>query len=288
MFGKLNIQIVKKGTINFPIQLYDLEDCPKELYVVGNKKLLDEFSIAIVGSRNCVEESKEFASGVSYDLSIRGVNIISGLARGIDRISHEACLRAKGKTIAVLGGGFDNLYPKENIKLLYDILENDGLVITEYAPNIPCLRPNFIARNRIIAALSQGIIVVEAKEKSGSLTTAKFGFKMKRNIFACPGDVRDFKYAGSNKLLVEGARCILNYEDVLKFYPDLEINKKKEKEKRIEIKDVPREYKDIYSKLIGKGKSIDELKRILNISISELNSKLILMEIERIHKKNKW
>lgn len=283
MFRNLEFEIIKKGTKDYPIQLYDLENIPKELYIVGNKKLLEEFSIAVVGSRNCTEVSSELASQICYNLALKGIVIVSGLARGIDRVAHESCLRAKSKTIAVLGGGFDNLYPKENINLLYEILEKDGLVITEYAPDIPCLKTNFVARNRIIAGLSQGIVVVEAKEKSGSLTTAKFGFKMHRNVFSCPGDVRDFRYEGSNKLLVEGANCILNYQDVLKFYPDLKIKIDRKEEKNLE--NIPNEYLEIYSLLIENEKSIDELKRILNISISELNSKLTLMEIERICEK---
>lgn len=105
---------------------------------------------------------------------------------GIDKVAHEYCLKGKGKTIAVLGGGFENLYPKGNIKLLYKILDNEGLIITEYPPSMPCLKQNFVLRNRIIAALSKGIVVVEAKKSSGSLKTAQYGIELKRDIFACP------------------------------------------------------------------------------------------------------
>ena len=288
MFEKLDPEIIERPSKDFPIQLYDLKECPNKLYVIGNKKLLENFSIAIVGARDCSDKSEETARKISYDLSKNGVQIVSGLARGIDRVAHEACLEAGGKTIAVLGGGFNNLYPKENIKLLYNILEKNGLIITEYAPNIPCFKQNFIARNRIIAALSQGIIIIEAKEKSGSLITARYGFKMNRKIFSCPGDMMDSRYSGSNKLLTDYAKCALSYEDIIKAYPDLEISPKKIKKNAVDSINIPREYLNIYNKLADEGKSIDELKRILNISIGELNSKLTLMEIDRICKKGTW
>lgn len=277
-------KIIEKCTKDYPIQLYDLKDCPKQLYIAGNLKILSEFSISIVGTRNCSKKSEERAQKISYDLAMQGVNIISGLAIGVDRFAHEGALNAKGKTIAILGGGFNNLYPKENIKLLYNILENNGLIITEYEPDVPCFRQNFLKRNRIIAALSYGIIIVEAKKKSGSLATANCGLKINRNIFSFPNDIDDYRFEGCNKLLVNGAKCILNYEDVLKEYDDLKLLRKKRKKDVFKYNKIPREYLEIYSVLKNKRMDIDELKRCLNIPISELNSKLILMELERLIK----
>ncbi len=173
MVNELNYDIIKDGDELFPVRLYDLNNYPKQLYVIGNKNLLNQFSLAIVGSRNCLKESAENAYKLSYDLSANGVNIISGFAKGIDKIAHSGAINAGGKTIAVLGGGFNNLSPKENINLFYEILENEGLIITEYPPDMPCLRYNFLSRNRIIAALSYRNNCCASKRKKWFINNGK-------------------------------------------------------------------------------------------------------------------
>ena len=129
------IKFLKKGENNFPKNLEALEDCPDILFVMGNEKILNDFSIAVIGARKCTIEGRIIAEDISKELTKANINIISGLALGIDSIAHETCVKNNGKTIAVLGGGFYNLYPKENKKLVNEIIDTGGVVISEYPPD---------------------------------------------------------------------------------------------------------------------------------------------------------
>lgn len=280
MMNNKNIEIIKKGEREFPNQLYELKNCPKCLYAIGNLELLKEFSLAIVGARFCEEESAKYAKEISFDLAKRGVVIISGLANGIDSLAHQGCLEAQGKTIAVLGSGLEDIYPKENIRLFDEIIECGGLVLTEFAPNTPPLKHNFLMRNRIIAALSKGVVLIEAKEFSGSISTAKRALELNKKLFVIPGAAWDDKYEGSNKLLMEGAKCILTYEDVLKEYQNYEEKSNNNiKEELLCIK-VPEEYERIYAGLSEKPKTINQLSIELKMPINEITYKLTLMEMD--------
>lgn len=188
------IKFLKKGENNFPKNLEALEDCPDILFVMGNEKILNDFSIAVIGARKCTIEGRIIAEDISKELTKANINIISGLALGIDSIAHETCVKNNGKTIAVLGGGFYNLYPKENKKLVNEIIDTGGVVISEYPPDEVPRGLNFKKRNRIIAAISSGVVVIEAKEKSGSLSTVNYARKLEKNIFVVPGNVRDENY----------------------------------------------------------------------------------------------
>lgn len=283
-----NIKIIKKEDKNFPNQLKDLKDCPKQLYAIGNLSLLNEFSISVVGARVCEEESKKYAKEISYGLAKENVVIVSGLAYGIDSVAHESALEANGKTIAVLGGGFNDIYPKENIKLYNEIIEKGGLVISEYAPAEPPLRHHFLERNRIVAALSNGVVIIEAKENSGSITTAYYAKRLKRNLFVLPGAASDKKYEGSNKLLTHGAKCILSYKDVLKECK-IKISQKKYKKEeiikeKIKTEKIPNEYLEIYNLISNEAKTSNEISIELQKPISVVNSLLTLMEMDGLIK----
>lgn len=164
------------------------------MYVLGNEKILNDFSIAVVGARVCSISGKNLAREISRQISEQNINIISGLAVGIDASSHEGCLDAKGKTIAVLGGGVNMIYPKENMRLYEKILKNDGAIISEQLPNEPPRSICLHNRNRIIAALADGLVVIEARERSGSLVTAKYAKELEKKIFVVPGNIEDDKY----------------------------------------------------------------------------------------------
>lgn len=279
-----NIKIIKREDEKFPKQLKDLKDCPKQIYAIGNLNLLNEFCISVVGARVCEEDSKKFTQEISYGLAKDNVVIVSGLAYGIDSVAHESALKANGKTIAVLGGGFDDIYPKENIKLYNEIIEKGGLVISEYEPDEPPLRHHFLERNRIVAALSNGVVLIEAKENSGSITTAYHAKRLKRNLFVLPGAASNPRYAGSNKLLTQGAKCILSYKDVLKEYK-IKISKKiYEKEEKvnneIKIEKIPNEYLEIYNLISNEAKTSNQIAIELQRPISEVNSLLTLMEMD--------
>ena len=255
---------------------------PNNYMWFGNEKLLNNFSIAMIGSRNAEDESKKIAEKISYNLSKNNIQIISGMALGIDSAAHNACLKAKGKTIAVLGSGFNDIYPKENIRLFYKILEEEGVIITEYDLDMPPLKHNFIRRNRIVAALSSGVVLIQAKENSGSITTAKYALKLKRNLFVLPGAAFNLNYKGSNNLLVNGAKCILSYKDILKEYKEFsnKINLEKDKDEIKETIKIPNEYIEIYKMVSDIPKSINQISIELKIPIQILSYKLTLMEME--------
>ena len=207
-----------KITINdkcYPKQLKTIYDPPKVLYVRGNKEILENFGIAIVGSRNCTKYGEIISKNLGYNLAKKDVVIISGLAKGIDSFAHIGSIYAKGKTIAVLGNSIDTIYPKENEVLAQKILEYGGAIISEYSENAKIEKSNFPARNRIISGLSQGVIIVEAKEKSGSLITADFALEQGKDIYAVPGSITSLNSVGTNELIKQGAIPITSYKDVL-------------------------------------------------------------------------
>lgn len=205
-------------TINdrcYPDQLKQIYDAPKKLYVRGAKDILADFGIAIVGCRDNTKYGELIAKNLAYNLAKNGVNIISGLAKGIDSFAHIGAIYAKGRTIAVLGNSIDTIYPKENEIIAQKILEYGGAIISEYPVGARTEKKNFPARNRIISGLSQGVIVVEAKEKSGSLITADFALEQGRDVYAVPGSITSIYSAGTNELIKDGAILVTSYEDVL-------------------------------------------------------------------------
>lgn len=185
----------------YPRKLLKLKSPPLNLYVEGNFELLNKEIIAIVGSRNCSEYGWKQAKKFSTALSQNGICIISGLAIGIDSISHISAMNNAGKTIAVLGAGFNNIYPKENKELFNKILENNGCVISEYPPEEKVNTKNFPRRNEIISALAFGVLVIEAGYRSGSTITANFAFKQGKKVFAIPSNIDSKLGIGTNSLI---------------------------------------------------------------------------------------
>ncbi len=183
---KNQIEIVNYLDDDYPKILRKIYDFPISLYVKGDKKILNNISIAIIGCRQATEYGKKAAKYFAYNLAKENFNIVSGLAIGIDSYSHIGAICAKGKTVAVVGNGLDTVYPKENTYLQKRILETGGVVISEYPLGTKTSKMNFPARNRIISGLSKGVIVVEAKEKSGTLITVDFALEQGRDVFVVP------------------------------------------------------------------------------------------------------
>lgn len=206
------------GEDTYPQALKEIYDPPVVLYGKGNKENLNQFSLAIVGCRQYSLYGKKMAYYLSEELSQKEVHIISGLARGIDTFAHEGCLRGKGKTIAVLGNGLDRIYPNENRILAEEILEKKGTILSEYLVGTPPLKFHFPARNRLISGISKGIIVIEAKEKSGTMITVDYGLEQGKNIFAVPGNVGEQNSIGTNRLIQEGAKMVTSIKDILEEY----------------------------------------------------------------------
>lgn len=205
----------------YPKNLLNMYDRPALLYVAGVLNS-DDISIAVVGSRHASTYGRYTTDRISRELALRGVTIVSGMARGIDSCAHRGALAAKGRTIAVLGSGLDVIYPPEN-KKLFDAIVQQGAVISEYPPGTPPLPFHFPARNRIISGMSWGVLVVEAGEKSGSLITAKLAMEQGREVFAIPGPIDSASSRGANSLIKQGAKLIENVDDILEeILPQLE------------------------------------------------------------------
>jgi len=201
----------------YPERLRNIDDAPKELYCLGNLELLNyKNNIAMIGSRNCSSYGERAAKDFAYNLAKEDICIVSGLAKGIDSFSHIGALNAKGRTIAVLGSGLDNIYPKENIKLVKEIIKNNGLVISEYPLGTKPLKYHFPARNRIISGLSDSVLVVEARKNSGTNITVDFALEQGKDVFVIPGNIYSKTSDGTNYLITEGAIPVLTYKDILK------------------------------------------------------------------------
>ncbi|MBM7635891.1 DNA processing protein [Streptococcus saliviloxodontae] len=200
----------------YPLALKSIYNPPTLLFYQGNLSLLDKPKLAVVGSRKCSQVGTKSVQKIITELGNRFV-IVSGLARGIDTAAHLSSLKNGGATIAVVGTGLDVNYPKEN-KALQDYIASNHLLLSEYGPGEQPLKFHFPERNRIIAGLSQGIIVAEAKLRSGSLITCERALEEGRDVFAIPGSILDGLSDGCHHLIQEGAKCITTGFDVLNEY----------------------------------------------------------------------
>ncbi len=268
---------IKKVTINdggYPKILKKISDPPKVLYFRG-KLIPDELCFAIVGTRRYSSYGKQVALEIARSLSDAGLTIVSGLAPGIDTFSHQACVESENRTIAVLGTGIDreSIYPKSNLKLAQKILETGGCLISELPPGTRGSKFSFPKRNRIISGLSLGTLVVEAKEKSGSLITGNFAFLQKRKVFAVPGMIYSQNSKGPHKLIKQGAKLVENVNDILEELnlPSQNLNNR--------IKEGNREEKMILEILKESSLHIDDIIEKTRQNASNISRILALMEI---------
>ena len=206
--------------------------------------------ISIVGSRSCSENGKSLARKFAYELSQCGITIASGLAKGIDTVAHLYSYKEKGKTIAVLPNGFNHIFPKENIGLYEKILDNGGLVISEYSPDIKAKSKYFLERNRIVSGLSLGVLVVEAAYRSGTSVTAKLAQTQGRKVFALPHEIWDSHGVGTNRLIKTGATLVTCVEDIFdELYSSKNLNSSNFDSSIIDSSIMNSEYNDLYSML---------------------------------------
>ena len=210
---KIGGRVITLKDADYPPLLKHIPDAPIVLYARGPFRPGHD-AIAIVGSRRASAEGMAISGQIGETMSSAGVTVVSGLARGIDTAAQSRALHGDGKTVAVLGCGIDTCYPAEN-RDLFEKIGHEGLVITEYAPGEPPVPHHFPERNRIIAGMSRGVLVIEAAARSGSLITARFALEYGREVMAMPGSVLKTEHAGSNRLIKDGARLIDSVEDVL-------------------------------------------------------------------------
>lgn len=212
---KNNIELISIYDKYYPEKLKKIYDKPIVLYIKGNKEILNSFSLAIIGCRENTKYGEIVAKKLSYNIAKKGIVTVSGLAKGIDSIAHKETLNAKGKTIAVIGSGIDRIYPFENVNLANEIVKNGGVIVSEYIVGTKPEKMNFPARNRIISGISDGVVVIEAKKKSGTMITVDFALEQGKEVFAVPGNVISKNSEGTNELIKNGAKCVMCLEDIL-------------------------------------------------------------------------
>ena len=217
-----NIWVITEEDEQYPAILREIPYPPFALFGQGNHECKDMFSTApfalgIVGTRRPTRYGIEMTEKIASEIAAYGGVVISGLASGIDTAAHRATLDNKGKTIAVLGSGIDrpSLFPKENIRLADKIIASGGTILSEYPPGARARKEYFPQRNRIISGLSQGVLVVEAREKSGALITARFALDQNREVFAIPGSILSPTSQGPHRLIQEGAKLVTSAKDIL-------------------------------------------------------------------------
>lgn len=261
----------------YPRKLKEIKNVPKKLFLRGNLELFQSNSIAIVGSRECTSYGFYKAYEFAKELSKKGVCVISGLAQGIDTAAHLGAMHQKGKTIAVLGTGLNKIYPKENEILAESIIKNGGLIISEYGLYQERKSENFPKRNRIMSGISNGILVIEARKKSGTLITARYAKEQGKKIFALPGNVDIINSSGTNELIKKGAILVTDVKEILNEFTiqNEEENKKEE---------INEEYKKVYEVLTNIPIHINEICKKTNNSMAEVNQIITMLEIEGLVK----
>lgn len=210
----MEIRKITLDDAEYPKNLRNIHKPPKQLYVSGSLLETDEVAVALVGSRRASLYGIEMSEKLGYELALRGVTVVSGMARGIDTAAHRGALKAKGRTIAVMGSGHGHIYPSENKKLYEEIIRS-GAVVTEFENDMKPLSYNFPQRNRIISGLSLGVVVVEAAKDSGALITAELAAEQGRDVFALPGKISSTTSSGTNALIKDGARLVQSIDDIL-------------------------------------------------------------------------
>lgn len=296
-------QVIHCSEEMYPQKLLKIKEYPQQLYCMGNTQLLNcNRTVAIVGSRNCTEYGRKYAHKFANELAKKGICIISGLAVGIDAAAHCGAVSEIGSTIAVLGGGLKDVFPKENLWLYNQIINEKGCVITEYAEDEETKMSNFPKRNRLISGIADAVLVIEATHRSGSRITAKYAMSQGKKVYCIPVNLDQKNSDGINELLAKGAKIVtspsqlihdLYSEDKAKatsYNTKNKIEKNDGKKTGTSILDnlmknteFSEKKKEIYIKiynLLDEEMSVDEIARKLKIRMEEINANLTMMEIE--------
>lgn len=295
---KQKISFIVISDKEYPVPLKQIPNPPIVLYAKGNMQLVyglqttvdssqkaEGMAIAIVGARHITSYGREITEIFAGELAGAGLIIVSGMALGVDGVAHSSTIAAKGKTIAVLGNGVDTPYPAENEKLYEEILDNGGAIVSEYPPGMRASVGTFPARNRIVASLSEGILVTEGASDSGSLITANFGLEFGRKVFAVPGPITSPLSKAPLDLIRKGARLVTSPQDILK---ELQISNYKSqisnKSQKTKLRTDNKEEQKILEILQNEPLNFDEIARLTRINSSKLASVLSMMEIKGIVK----
>ncbi|MEY4591289.1 MAG: DNA-protecting protein DprA [Pseudomonadota bacterium] len=266
----------------YPAALLDIPDPPSLLYVRGNLAQLEKPGIAIVGSRNASTQGRQTAKAFASTLSEVGYSVISGLAMGIDAAAHEGALESQGngKTLAVIGTGADRLYPARN-RALAERIVAEGVVVSEFALGTPALPANFPRRNRIIAGLSRGVLVVEAALESGSLVTARLAIEQGREVMAIPGSIHSPLTKGCHRLIKQGAKLVETVDDVLEEIGYLaKSNRRQPTNKAASAPPLSPELVDLLKAVAYEPTSFDTIVTSTGLSTQEALGQLLQLEMQ--------
>ncbi|MFY7865628.1 DNA-processing protein DprA [Roseateles sp.] len=274
-------QVLVLGDADYPQALLETADPPLLLYLDGRRELLGQAHLAVVGSRSPSAQGRDNARNFSQALSEAGLCVVSGLALGVDGAAHMGALQGSSSTIAVVGTGLDQIYPSRHLKLGQQIAE-EGLLISEYALGTPPLAPNFPRRNRIIAGLSMGCLVVEAALQSGSLITARLASEAGREVFAIPGSIHSPLSHGCHALIRQGAKLVENIQDVLDELPQLCANGRAQPTASAQTSGSsrPAEQTHLLTLMGFDPISLDSLQQRGGWPVAELNALLLELELD--------
>lgn len=273
---KRDVKVLTWEDADYPARLREIDQPPPVLFVRGNLTLEDEWSVAVVGTRRITPYGWQVADELSAFLVHHGLTVVSGLARGVDRVAHESALKAGGRTIAVLGSGVDRIYPPEHQKLAERIIAQ-GAVVSDYSLGTQPESVNFPPRNRIISGLSRAVVVVEAGDESGALITATFAAEQGRDVFAVPGSIYAPQSKGANRLIRDGAHPLSRFEDILEA---LDLEKVQEyRSARLALPADPVEAR-LLQVLAGEPQHVDEICAQSGLPIEQVSATLTLMELK--------
>ena len=263
----------------YPERLRYIKNPPTRLYVDGNAEILNEIGIAVIGSRTNTQYGEKMCKSFVKNLVEYNINIISGLAIGIDGIAHKTCLKNSGKTIAVLPCGLDNIYPSVHKELAQAIIDNGGAIISEYDDNVQADSNKFLERNRIVAGLGIGTLVVEGGTRSGTSVTARHTIENENPVFCIPSSLENIKGKGTNELIKEGAELVIDVEDILNYYQGIKFTKRKAIQKDI-ILDIPIDLRTVYKTINKIPQDVNQIAHKTGLSIGEVNYKTMLLQLD--------
>jgi len=270
------IQVLTWEDEAYPACLKEIDQPPPILYLRGELTIEDSWAVAVVGTRRVTAYGRQVTEELASYLAQNGVTVVSGLARGVDAIAHQAALKAGGRTLAVMGNGVDRIYPPEHRALAEQILAS-GALLSDYAPGTPPEGANFPPRNRLISGLSLAVVVVEAGETSGALITAQFAVDQGREVFAVPGNILAPQSKGTNRLIQQGAHPLLSARDVLEA-----LNLTRVSEQRLVRRALPADEVEtqVLNVLAHEPLHVDEIRNQTGLPIERVSATLVMMELK--------
>jgi DNA processing protein len=278
-------QVITTESPDYPRQLREIHAPPIVLYVWGEITERDQHAIGVIGSRRTTHYGAESAKKLSYQLAYAGLTIVSGLARGIDTAAHQGALAAKGRTIAVIGSGLTKLYPPENAALAEKIRDGNGAIVSEFSMEVEPDRQTFPMRNRIISGWSHGILVVECGVNSGALITASQAIEQGRSVYAVPGHINAPTAIGSNRLIQQGAKLVMDASDIL---DDLQILLPEKQKISLEparaLPELSADERRVYDAIHDSETAIDQIAATSELPSASVSSILLRLELKHLVK----